>query len=374
MGPGAMETIPVLRLRPPLVSPTKLPAEFGRIFVGGCATFQEQEEHGQQHDKRLRVYGDCVESIFQDGLDFGVNYKTRIFDTVSRMTPQLSPGKLPVTMDDVYVNVPSEESTTVIALLLENYWQACQVREIQIPMGKVWPRVAAGQDSEEERDGLTTPQQHEPQSPPHTNQYRAWPESMMDTSEQLSPPPSPSSSGSSSPRSDYYYWLPYDEWHNMMMQDRSAYGHHKIEEDERILFCLAENGDRFGAKEAWSRIYWPTYVSCVRRTATYKSMMTQVQMGRDLMIIDVDGPDPRIYPYGMEITPDVLAVMNRDSGYLLGHGYACAWALLLDLAGKDLLDVWTGFKKVQVPKSKRKSKRKATAKGKKPLSKRRSRT
>jgi hypothetical protein len=87
--------------------------------------------------------------------------------------------------------------------------------------------------------------------------------------------------------------------------------------------------DYVGARKA---IYIPIYQQAARRTAEYKRLLRSLQDGQDVLLIDVDGPCVRTYPHGVESTQASLCTALHDTRRPFGHGYACAMALLEDLA------------------------------------------
>lgn len=111
------------------------------------------------------------------------------------------------------------------------------------------------------------------------------------------------------------------------------------------LCCLwkDEKGDyqRLGYLEARKRIYCGEYARLAPKTPHFRRLQEMLRKGINLMILEVDGPDPTLQfpPYdrissaspGLSIDEEVIRMLIDDERKPFGHGYVVA-ALLLKSA------------------------------------------
>jgi len=95
--------------------------------------------------------------------------------------------------------------------------------------------------------------------------------------------------------------------------------------------------------EGRRQIYLPTFLNLVRKQPQYKQLVKMLQEGKNLLIIEVDGPHQESLDYYREkygvdadfiqdstmlATFPNLNIMLNDVKHSFGHGYCLAWALL----------------------------------------------
>jgi hypothetical protein len=92
--------------------------------------------------------------------------------------------------------------------------------------------------------------------------------------------------------------------------------------------------------QARKAIYAPLYCRLVRKTKKFKMLQKMLREGKNLLIIEVDGPkDPKYFSetYGrddiiqdgtMLVTKENIDIMLNEPKYAFGHGYCLACALL----------------------------------------------
>lgn len=90
--------------------------------------------------------------------------------------------------------------------------------------------------------------------------------------------------------------------------------------------------------DARKTIYLPVYQNAVRKTEAYQQLLAEVASGKNILLIDVDGPNVRKFPQGREATHAMLAACLEDPTRPFGHGYACAMALLADLDAEPVVE------------------------------------
>jgi hypothetical protein len=78
-------------------------------------------------------------------------------------------------------------------------------------------------------------------------------------------------------------------------------------------------------------------MSLVVKHPVFHQIVQKLRSGKNVMLIDVDGPDIDTYPQGIAITRDVLEEKLNDPARPFGHGYAAAWALLDVLDGRPTM-------------------------------------
>lgn len=91
------------------------------------------------------------------------------------------------------------------------------------------------------------------------------------------------------------------------------------------------NGKKLSYIEARKIIYIPFYKELARETQVYKDILQMLRDGKNIMLIDLDGPNVKEYPNGREVDLELLKKLEQDEKIIYGHGYVCASALLEDL-------------------------------------------
>lgn len=89
-------------------------------------------------------------------------------------------------------------------------------------------------------------------------------------------------------------------------------------------------------------IYLPLYSELVSQQPLFKKLQQKLQAGKNLLIIEIDGPHQESLPYYQQTyyvddsfiennsilaTENNLSIMLNDSKHCFGHGYCLAWAL-----------------------------------------------
>jgi len=111
----------------------------------------------------------------------------------------------------------------------------------------------------------------------------------------------------------------------------------------------APRGDssvRLGYVDSRKAIYFPLFVSLVKKYELYGELLERLQNGENLLIVEVDGPHEEdlgyyksLYGVGndfivdnsMEVTPGNIDIMLNDAKNPFGHGYCLAACLLKDI-------------------------------------------
>lgn len=113
----------------------------------------------------------------------------------------------------------------------------------------------------------------------------------------------------------------------------------------RPLFSLL-GSERFGYIESRKKIYEPLYIKTARRTTAYKKLYEMYKEGKNLLLIDVDGPDPKSFPYGIELSLETIDKERDNPNKVWGHGMVLAKMLFLDIKPGDETDkILTLFQK-----------------------------
>lgn len=104
-------------------------------------------------------------------------------------------------------------------------------------------------------------------------------------------------------------------------------------------------GEKLGIIESRKRIYIPYYQKLIRKSPVYKKLLKMVKSGKNIIIVEPDGPDIRLFPDGKEVYGNLLEewieVTDRKevdetedgkSRYrAYGHGFVIAQTLIEDL-------------------------------------------
>lgn len=138
------------------------------------------------------------------------------------------------------------------------------------------------------------------------------------------------------------YW----NWRDKLIHNKYAvrypvgYGNMK-----NCLFALSDSdlNKKLGYIEARKAIYIPKYIELVRQQPKFHDLKQVLESGRNVLIIEVDGPHQEslnyyIDTYGvresfieqdsMLATDENLRIMMNDGKHPFGHGYCLAMALL----------------------------------------------
>ena len=138
------------------------------------------------------------------------------------------------------------------------------------------------------------------------------------------------------------YW----NWRNKGMNAQEAirypvgFNHRK-----ECLACLWETEpgkwEYLNYLEARKKIYWPIYRDSVKKHQEFYKLKQMLQEGKNLLIIEVDGPKNNsditncINNDTVLINKDILKIVLNDLKYPFGHGY-CLAACLLDIEMNEL--------------------------------------
>ncbi len=111
---------------------------------------------------------------------------------------------------------------------------------------------------------------------------------------------------------------------------------------KKCLGYYLDDGSLLGYVEARKRVYCALYARLAPRTESFQILKRLHEEGKNLLIIEVDGPDPTLThpPYdqiseeepAMLMTEDNIKLLIEDTKKPFGHGFTIA-ALLLDLSG-----------------------------------------
>lgn len=91
--------------------------------------------------------------------------------------------------------------------------------------------------------------------------------------------------------------------------------------------CAWWNGEELGYIESRKKIYVPEYAKLIRKSRAFAALM-----GKDVLIIGIDGPPLDKYPNGFEVTEERLVEALNDPTHPFGHSYVVA----AELAGIEL--------------------------------------
>lgn len=118
-----------------------------------------------------------------------------------------------------------------------------------------------------------------------------------------------------------------------------------LEKDQQAGYTpsASEQLDYINARK---RIYLPIYSKLVRAESQYKYLLSLLQAGKNLLILEVDGPHEESLDYykqqysvandfivnrSMHCSPRNLGIMLNDTLHNFGHGYCLGWCLYEDL-------------------------------------------
>ena len=150
------------------------------------------------------------------------------------------------------------------------------------------------------------------------------------------------------------YWAWREKGCNTKYAVRYPVGYHHKKEcigsisEEDLEECATGTEHKIGCVtalswiEARKKIYLPLYEEAVKRHKTFKVLLEMLRKGKNLLIIEVDGPHQEslqyyIDKYGvaedfieddtMLVTDESIDIMLNDNKHSFGHGYCLAKAL-----------------------------------------------
>lgn len=138
------------------------------------------------------------------------------------------------------------------------------------------------------------------------------------------------------------YW----NWRNKGMNAQEAIRYPVgINGRHKCLACLWETEpgkwEYLNYLESRKKIYWSIYRDAVRKQLDFYKLKQMLQEGKNLLIIEVDGPkngcdiSSLVCDDTVLITRDILKLALNDLKYSFGHGY-CLAAALLDIEMSEL--------------------------------------
>jgi len=107
-----------------------------------------------------------------------------------------------------------------------------------------------------------------------------------------------------------------------------------LSDECKPAYSLTDDGRQLDYVAARKELYAPVYAQLIKDLPFVAEMQKLLDAGKDLLLIDLDGPDLEEYPSGQLIDEDVLrsAINDTRKGRKFGHGYVVA-AVLLGLSG-----------------------------------------
>lgn len=139
------------------------------------------------------------------------------------------------------------------------------------------------------------------------------------------------------------YW----DWRDKGMNNKFAVRYpvgYNIKHRSSCLYSLKETDSKpLNYVEARKQIYLPVYADLVRKTKKYKKLVGMLEKGKNLLIVEVDGPQYSSLEYykdkygvsntfiensSMQATRENLEIMLNDTKHPFGHGYCLAHTLL----------------------------------------------
>ena len=101
----------------------------------------------------------------------------------------------------------------------------------------------------------------------------------------------------------------------------------KLQKDNRKPLCAWWKGEKLGYIESRKKIYVPEYAKLIRKSRAFAALI-----GKDVLVIGIDGPPLDKYPNGFEVTEERLVEALNDPTHPFGHSYVVA----AELAGIEL--------------------------------------
>ena len=128
------------------------------------------------------------------------------------------------------------------------------------------------------------------------------------------------------------------KWHDVLL-------HHNLPvrrpNGRNIPLYAYWEGNKLDTIEGRKQIYIPYLKELYRANSTYSKLLEKVKSGKDIILVEPDGPLLEAYPNGLEVDlPLLYKLINRmnykEEGYTnryrpYGHGYVLAMTLLEDL-------------------------------------------
>lgn len=136
----------------------------------------------------------------------------------------------------------------------------------------------------------------------------------------------------------------WQKWHDALLKNKMAV---RRPNGRAVPLYAWWKGQKLGIIEARKQIYIPYLQDLYRQSPIYKQLLEMVRNGKNIIIIEPDGPKTDLYPTGMDVTRELLLDLvgvqrmkdfpggenfpepNKYVAY--GHGYVIALTLLEDL-------------------------------------------
>jgi len=144
------------------------------------------------------------------------------------------------------------------------------------------------------------------------------------------------------PNSNYWLWREKGRANPYPVRYPVGFNHRS-----ECLYSLLDIGDNTYLEmdyiESRKMLYLPEYVKAVRQEPLFHSLVRKLEEGKNLLIIEVDGPHEESLNYYKEkynvsddfiqrdtmlATENNLNIMLNDPKHPFGHGYCLAWAML----------------------------------------------
>ena len=136
------------------------------------------------------------------------------------------------------------------------------------------------------------------------------------------------------PTADYWAWRKKGTNNPFAVRYRNEFDGRKS-----CICSIWHDNVRLDCIQARKAIYCAEYARLARQTGAFKKLLALLASGKNLQLLEVDGPDPTLTfaPYdqiskgkpGLVMTEDVVTMLVNDPRKPLGHGFTIA-ALLLD--------------------------------------------
>ena len=88
--------------------------------------------------------------------------------------------------------------------------------------------------------------------------------------------------------------------------------------------CSWWNGRALGYLEARRTIFVSVYARALRKHPAMVALREKLDAGKDILLLDVDGPSIRDYPNGRIMDAAVYKDALSDTAHIFGHGYVVA--------------------------------------------------
>lgn len=132
------------------------------------------------------------------------------------------------------------------------------------------------------------------------------------------------------------------KWHNDLCNNEYAVRYPAGFKNKKNTLYSWKDDRKLSYIEARKEIYAPLYIELVQNEAKFKELMKMVEDGKNILIVEVDGPhqeslDYYIETYGVgndfivdhtiKVTKKNFSIMLYDEKHSFGHGYCLAMAL-----------------------------------------------